>query len=420
MPRPHAVYPGWRVVAGVCLQLTAVSGFGFYSLTVYLHVLVTQRGFDLAAVSGATSVFFLLSGLFNLPVASMLSRYGERRVMALGGLVMTVALLLLGQVHNTGQMYAVYALFGLANSAVGPVPGQLLVARWFSRRRSFALALATTGLSIGGIAVAPGVAAATQHRTLGTVAPWLAAAFAVAVAVSIVLIRTDPAVHAERFDELRPLPGRAATEDVSLRDAVRTRLFLLATVSQLFALLAQVGGMSHIYNLGADRVGTAVAATAVSVVAFASFSGRFVGSLVMRRMTVASFGVLMLVLQAVGAAALGFATSTGPLLTATAVFGLTIGNVLLIQPLLFAEAFGVRDYARIVSWSQLAATAGIATGPSIVGLARDHTGSYTSGFVIVACSSLLGAAAMWATGRAQRRSVLHPTPIPPAPSVVGR
>ena len=46
------------------------------------------------------------------------------------------------------------------------------------------------------------------------------------------------------------------------------------------------------------------------------------------------------------------------------VFGLTIGNILMLQPLLIAERFGVRDYPRIFSRSQFIAVAGTAGGPS--------------------------------------------------------
>ena len=396
--RARDVYPGWWVVAGILLQLTAVSGFGFYSLTVYLKVLVDQTHFTLAAVSGATSVFFLISGVVNLPVAALLARVDARVVMAVGGAVMAVALLGLGRVHSAWQLYADYAIFGIGNAAVGPVPGQLLVARWFARRRSFALAMATTGLSVGGIAVAPFVAHITHGNSLRIVTPWLALAFAAAVALSIALVRTDPLRHADRFDELHEEHSRGA--GIDLRAAMRSRTFVMITVAQLFAMFAQVGGMAHVYSLGADRLSAGTAAVAVSVVAFSSFCGRFAGSLVMRRTSVATFGVAVLVLQTVGAAAMGLSHSTATLLVATAVFGVTIGNALLIQPLLVAEAFGVSDFARIVAWSQLLATAGIAGGPAAVGLLRDLSGSYTTPFFLIGAASLVGAVAVWQAGRA--------------------
>ena len=52
-------------------------------------------------------------------------------------------------------------------------------------------------------------------------------------------------------------------------------------------------------------------------------------------------------------------------------FGATIGNTLMLQPLLVAEAFGVRDYARLYSVNSLLSTVGVAAGPFVVGLIHD-------------------------------------------------
>jgi len=49
-------------------------------------------------------------------------------------------------------------------------------------------------------------------------------------------------------------------------------------------------------------------------------------------------------------------------------FGLTVGNVLMLQPLLLVDAFGTREYARIYSVSQLLTALGVAGGPALVGL----------------------------------------------------
>ena len=49
-------------------------------------------------------------------------------------------------------------------------------------------------------------------------------------------------------------------------------------------------------------------------------------------------------------------------------FGATIGNILMLQPLLIAERFGVRDYPRIYSRAQLFGLVGTAGGPLLLGL----------------------------------------------------
>ncbi len=92
------VFRGWWVVAGVFVMLTVTAGFAFYGLPVYLRALTVEQGFSVSAVSGATAVFFLVSGLTGLPVAAWMARHDPRPLVALGAVACGAALLLLGRV----------------------------------------------------------------------------------------------------------------------------------------------------------------------------------------------------------------------------------------------------------------------------------------------------------------------------------
>ena len=67
-----------------------------------------------------------------------------------GGLVSTLSLYLIGSVTSIVALYAVYLLMAIGFALVGLIPGTTLVTRWFHERRA-ALAVASTGLSFGGL-----------------------------------------------------------------------------------------------------------------------------------------------------------------------------------------------------------------------------------------------------------------------------
>jgi predicted MFS family arabinose efflux permease len=112
----------------------------------------------------------------------------------------------------------------------------------------------------------------------------------------------------------------------------------------------------------------------------------------------------MFVLQGVSLAILAGASSAGALLAGSVLFGATVGNTLMLQPLLIAEAFGVRDYARIYSLNLLWTTLGVAGGPFVLGLIHDATGGYTSAYVVAAILSLVGAMSLASRRRESRSS----------------
>ena len=83
------------------------------------------------------------------------------------------------------------------------------------------------------------------------------------------------------------------------------------------------------------------------------------------------------------------------------VFGATIGNTLMLQPLLIAQRFGVRDYPRIFSRTQMVTVVGTAGGPLLLGLLRDHAGGYRASYLAAAACSIVGAAVLASGGAAE-------------------
>jgi cyanate permease len=79
-------------------------------------------------------------------------------------------------------------------------------------------------------------------------------------------------------------------------------------------------------------------------------------------------------------------------------FGATIGNILMLHPLLIGEAFGVKDYPRIFSRSQFFAFVGTAAGPYLLGWLHDNAGGYTTSYMAAAGCSLVGAIVLYQGG----------------------
>ena len=63
----------------------------------------------------------------------------------------------------------------------------------------------------------------------------------------------------------------------------------------------------------------------------------------------------------------------------------------MLQPLILVEVYGIKDYSRLYSWSNLLTMVGVAGGPVIIGALFEQIGHYqlpylvVSGMGIVAC-----------------------------------
>ena len=273
--------------------------------------------------------------------------------------------------------------------------------RWFARRRSVALSVASTGLSAGGVLITPLMATLVRDEGLSTVAPYLGLALVVGVVpLTAWLLRPSPQALGLQpdGDPVPPAGSPAVYLGERAATALRSRYFACVTAAQLLAMMAQVGGIAHLYNLVAERRDAGLAATALSLLAASSLVGRLLGGVVATRVSMRGLTLTLMVAQAVSLVVLAAAQTPAALLVTTVAFGLTVGNLLMLHPLLLAERFGVRDYAHIYSRSQLVATCGVAIGPAFIGGLHDVVDGYGIAFAVAGGASLVAAVVLSFSG----------------------
>ena len=384
------IFLGWWVVAGLFIVNMTTSGFGFYAQAPFIRALVKEHHFSTGLTGLATGLFFMTSGITGYLTSGLIGRIDVRKMMCLGAVISGLALVLIGNVRTVPQMFGANILFGVGFSLCGLVPSTTVVTRWFAKKRSVALSISSTGLSVGGILLAPSVAALVNKHGMAQVTPWLGLAWAaIVIPVTILFVKSWPADHGLYPDGAdAPLQGAAPLGGWSYEQARVTRYFVLLTAAYVFVMLAQVGGLAHQTKMVSDRFGDNLGNLVVSVTAGASVVGRLAGGLVVLRFSPKRLTLGLMAVQ--GAALLGLANaSTRPaVLGSCLIFGLSVGNLLMLHPLLLAEAYGVKEYSKIYGLSQLMMTTGVGLGPAVVGFVRDAA-SYRLAFTLAALSSVV-------------------------------
>ena len=134
------------------------------------------------------------------------------------------------------------------------------------------------------------------------------------------------------------------------------------------------------------------ASLALSTTAAGSFAARLAVGGFADRVSKRRLCAALMCLQ--GAAVAGFAacSQTLPLFAVSLVFGVTIGNIFLLQALLVGECFGMRSFATVLGLIQLITQTASGLGPYALGLLHDALGSYSAGLVPLV--GLAGVAAM--------------------------
>jgi MFS family permease len=171
--------------------------------------------------------------------------------------------------------------------------------------------------------------------------------------------------------------------------AIRTVAFWSIVIAFLLALAGQIAFLVHQVSFLSQYLGAAGAATAVSITAGASIVGRlWLGTFVDR---LDKRHVIMFCFLIQGAAVWTLARyhHVVILYLGTLAFGLTMGNIIMMQSLITAECFGLVSFATVSGLAGVFTMSGAAFGPTIAGLIFDATRSYRTAFTIFAALSAI-------------------------------
>ncbi len=368
-------------------------------------------GFSAGTYGFGAGIFFLSYFLFEVPSNLIMQRVGARlwiaRIMITWGVISAAMLM----VHGTGSFYMLRFLLGAAEA--GFFPGMILyLTQWFpAEERARAVAQFMTATAIAGVIGSPLSGALMQmHGALGLRGwQWLFLLEGVpAVVLGIAVLRwlpNGPADAAwlapeERAAIVARLEGEqhaiGAHAHVRLADAFRSgRVWLLALL--YFTVIVAFYGVAFwvpqilqaFGGLGSLAIGFMSAlpyiAAAVGMVAVGAHSDR-TGE---RRWHIA----VPAIVGAVGLVASGAAPTPVAALAALSIAALGVWSAL--GPFWTWPAQFLRGPAAAGGIAIINSVGNIGgfVGPSIIGLVRDRTGSFTAGLDVLA-AGLLGAAGL--------------------------
>jgi MFS family permease len=390
------VRPGrWWVLTVSAAMLTFGGGMTFYAFPVYLDALVSRAPERMFAVSNAVSVFYLAFALAGVPVAWLVQRAGTRTVIGAGSLVCAVGLASVSVVDDPTLLAVAFGLVGVGGCATSLLPITVVIVRLFVQDRARALALTMTGFSVGGVGVVPLLSWLVHTYGVRTCAPWLAAAYLVLVGLPGALYVSSekaaapdgPATSSGAQPGKKLIPPNASLAGVPYRDAVRSGVFLVLSGTCAVLMANQMGPQVHLVRMGAEKhIDNPV--VLITILAGSSLAGRLVGGLVMARTEATMFFAGLGVVQAAALVLLAAPTGTAGAVLGAGFFGVCIGNLGVVTPLLLVERFGLLDYPRILGLHQLVINLGMACGPSVLGTLHGRLGGYALPLFAMASASL--------------------------------
>ena len=393
---PSNFYYGWAIVFACAALLFVSVGVGYYGLAVYLGPLRELHGWSNFEVSFATGLYFAFSGLSSAVIGPQIDRHGARRWMIPGLLLIGLASVAIGHVTNLWQLYAAYIGLAIGSGMSAGVAVNATLARWFLHRRAWAMAVSSTGVSLGGAVLSPLNTTLIESFGLDIATPVMGGLILiVGIPIVIFVLVWDPRQMGLPQDGLRRATTMITnvarstanqTRTWTIRQAMGTVPFWAILISFVIVLLAQTGFILHQVAFLEQRLGSLTAAgTTLSLTAVGSIIARLiVGRFFADRVDLRILTVIMFLVQ--GTAALAVIHIEHPIATfiSILIFGFTIGNVYMLQSLLTSDVFGYVSFGAVYGLIAMATQLSSGFGPLLIGALEDITGSYDFPLTLVA------------------------------------
>jgi sugar phosphate permease len=240
MARPvfRSLHYAW-IVAGVTFLVLLVTAGIRATPGVLMVPLEQEFGWNRAAISAAVALNIALFGLIGPFAASVMQRWGLRRIILIAVALLGVSVALSTRMRNEWEFTLLWGLFvGAGTGVTSLVLAAVVAARWFDARRGLVMGALSAANATGQLVFLPLLARLVEQRG------WRAAAIAVAVAAAIVFVIVLIAMR-DRPEDLGLLPyGREAGDAAAAAKAAAAKALApldalaLASRSPAFWVLA--------------------------------------------------------------------------------------------------------------------------------------------------------------------------------------
>lgn len=393
---------GWRMVYG-CMAIGTISwGLGLFGASAFLHAIHQKAGLSIAQISSAITATYLTAALTQIWVGSAINRFGPRVVISLGAVIFAIGVTGLGFVNTIGHAYAAFFALGIGWACLSTTALTTTLSPWFELYQGKAASTAMLGASIGGMVGVPLLMLGFTH--LG-----LAATAVVAALLSLIVITTIAGlVLRHRPSDMGLYPdGIERTQQSTYTppkhwgrtEALRTKTLRTLMLGFGIGLLVQLGFITHHVALLLPAIGAAGASATVAGTAVAAFVGRIALARYADRVDVRLTACILMLSGAACLATMALFPNAWVLVIVSLIYGLTIGNVTTLSPVIVRREFGAISFGIVYG----TAAAGIqlmnSLGPTVYGVLYDYFGTYSAPLLLAAVLKAIAGAIILYGGR---------------------
>ncbi|MFC1951149.1 MFS transporter [Chloroflexota bacterium] len=405
--RSPRIFYGWWIVAAMVVTSTYMGGVVFYGFTAFIEPIEQSfPSWSRTAVTLSLSLRGMESGLLAPFAGKLVDRYGPRRLIAIGSIVVALSLVMLSKVSSLWMFYLAFGVMALGMSCCTLTVPMTAVANWFRKKLGIASAFAIVGFGLSGILVPLIV-------KLIDVFAWRNTFLILALGVVVIIMplslvfRHKPEPYGYLPDGEKEPPASSTTEVVTkspdqrtwrVREVLGNGVFWRITIAYICHMMLVSAIMTHLMPY-LESVG--IARTAASFVTMAlaltSIVGRLSFGWLADRYESKSIAVTAFALMSLAIGLFVFVSGQAfwLLIPFVIIFSTGHGGNNALRSPMVSAFFGRGNFGTVLGLMMGICSIGGVLGPPLAARIWDVTGSYNPAWYAALGIAVIGMISVW-------------------------
>ena len=269
--RWKSIYYGWYLVPVFGAVMLVATTPLFHAMGIWAVAMERAFGWNRTQLSLALSFTRIEGGILGPIEGYLIDKFGTRRMVFIGLLIMGLGWLLFSRVSHLLIFYAAYLVIALGQGVGSWLALNAMLNNWFVRRRSFAMGLSNAVSRMGSLILVPVLAWLIAPDFPGRMG-WSTTAFILGI-VTLVIAFPITRLLRDRPEDYGLLPDGDTKEDVERRvrnakaagiriaagqdftvsQALRARAFWFISIGHGFTSMVLLAFMLHLAPMMTDQ-----------------------------------------------------------------------------------------------------------------------------------------------------------------------
>jgi len=398
--KPHKIFYGWWIVAASVAIAIYMAAVVFYGFTAFFQPMADDLGWSYTRISFGASLRGLESGLLAPFFGMLIDRWGPRRVVFFGVMILSFGMFLLSRSTTLLSFYTGFALIALGTGGCSMTALVTTVANWFKRRIGLASGIATCGFGLSGIMV-PVIVKLIDVYQWRTAMALLALGALVLIAPLSLLFRHKPEQYGYLPDGDSPVSIDKSTKKKAgeavvtipeeqafgIRQALRSRLFWHIALAYVCYHICTAAVVTHVMPyLSSVGIARSTAGLVAMGVPLSSVAGRLGMGFIADRFEKKKLAMVGFVMMSLGLVCFQEVSQSVAwlLIPFLVLFCIGYGGNNTMRVAITRDIFGRGRYGSVFGLLMGIGTGGSFMGPPLAGWAFDTYGSYQYVWFVVA------------------------------------